>query len=139
MDAFEKSKMSDHPIPNQNLTKMYALPKTFVQIILAAKWLVRLSTSPNLWHFFSLFLSSMNSPLSWTAQYTIPSYSTVLFIFSFFYDRMMVMSYYTTFFVCFKNVIWNFFLFFSINSFIWFISNFSIVVQCVHCVHGGSK
>ena len=48
MDAFEKSKMSDHPIPNQNLTKMYALPKTFVQIILAAKWLVRLSTSPNL-------------------------------------------------------------------------------------------
>ena len=37
-----------HTIPNQYPTKMDILPKTFVQIILAAKWLVRhLSTSPH--------------------------------------------------------------------------------------------
>ena len=44
-------KMDDHPvhtIPNHHPTKMKVLPKTFVQIILAAKWFVRLSnTSPN--------------------------------------------------------------------------------------------
>ena len=30
-----------HPTPNHNLPKMDALPKTFLQSILAAKWLVR--------------------------------------------------------------------------------------------------
>ena len=43
--------MNDHPvqtIPNHHPTKMDVLPKPFVQIILAAKWLVRhSSTSPN--------------------------------------------------------------------------------------------
>ena len=49
--CFEK--MDDHPfhmtcsIPNHHPTKMDVLPKFFVQIILAAKWLVRhSSTSP---------------------------------------------------------------------------------------------
>ena len=39
--CFEK--MDNHPIhtiPNPDLTKMVVLPKTFLQIILAAKWLV---------------------------------------------------------------------------------------------------
>ena len=44
-------KKDDHPvltIPNRNPTQRDVLPKTFVQIILAAKWLVRhLSTSPH--------------------------------------------------------------------------------------------
>ena len=43
--------MDDHSVhttPNQHPTKMDILPKTFVQIILAAKWLARHSSrSPN--------------------------------------------------------------------------------------------
>ena len=49
MDALNK--IDDHPfhsIPYHHPTKMNVLPKTFVQIILAAKWLARhSSTSPN--------------------------------------------------------------------------------------------
>ena len=44
--CFEK--IDDHPvhtIPNQYKTKMGVLPKTLVQIILAAKWLVRHSST----------------------------------------------------------------------------------------------
>ena len=44
-------KLNDHLVltkPNHQHSKMDVLPKTFVQIILAAKWLVRhSSTSPN--------------------------------------------------------------------------------------------
>ena len=50
MDALKKwmiSRFTAQCTPNHHPTKMDVLPKTFVQIILAAKWLVRLSsTSP---------------------------------------------------------------------------------------------
>ena len=45
--CFEKlADHSVHTIPNHHPTKKDVLPKTFVQIILGAKWLVRYSSSP---------------------------------------------------------------------------------------------
>ena len=65
--CFEK--MDDYPfhtIPNQYPTKVDVLPKTFVQIFLAAKWLLRhSSTSPQTtattfaFSFYFIYSSSM--------------------------------------------------------------------------------
>ena len=55
--CFEK--MDDHlvhTIPNHYLIKMDVLPKTFFQIILAAKWLVRHSTTAATFAFSSVFI-----------------------------------------------------------------------------------
>ena len=52
-------KMDDHPvhtIPNHCPTKMDVLPKTFVQIILAAKWLM--------WHSSTVQCTSLNQQQS---------------------------------------------------------------------------
>ena len=69
-----------HTIPNHHPTKMDVLPKTFVQIILAAKWLVRHSSirppnnSDNLSLLFCLYPSSM-ADLGWNLQYLLLTYA----------------------------------------------------------------
>ena len=61
-------KMFDHPFhttPNHHPPKMDVLQKTFLQIILAAKWLVRhSSTSPNQQRRPLPYLLSVSSPLA---------------------------------------------------------------------------
>ena len=55
-------KMEDLPVhttPNHYAPKMDILPETFLQIILAAKWLVRLSSTSPICLLFCIYPSSM--------------------------------------------------------------------------------
>ena len=67
-------------------------------------------------------------------MYTIPSYSVFSIFFCLWWNNSNVVLHNRIF--CVKNVLIYVCLFLPIDSYIWFIFNLSIVVQCVRCVYG---